>query len=77
MLKDPATGSAALGTGIWLADQGLAADGVTDYQLAQGAAVGRPSVLAGRVRVTGGAVTEVSVAGAVVPIASGTIRIPA
>ena len=75
--EDPATGSAALGTGIWLADQGLAADGVTDYQLAQGAAVGRPSVLAGRVRVAGGAVTEVSVAGAVVPIASGTIRIPA
>jgi hypothetical protein len=37
-------------------------------------------VLTGRVRVAGGAVTEVtevSVAGTVVPIASGTIRIPA
>jgi trans-2,3-dihydro-3-hydroxyanthranilate isomerase len=75
--EDPATGSAALGTGIWLAAEGLAPDGVTDYRLAQGAAVGRPSVLAGRVRVAGGEVVEVSVAGAVVPIASGTIRLPA
>jgi trans-2,3-dihydro-3-hydroxyanthranilate isomerase len=74
--EDPATGSAALGTGIWLAAVGLAADGVTDYRLAQGAAVGRPSVLAGRVQVAGGEVTEVSVAGAVVPIASGTVRVP-
>jgi trans-2,3-dihydro-3-hydroxyanthranilate isomerase len=74
--EDPATGSAALGTGIWLAAEGLAVDGVTDYRLAQGAAVGRPSVLAGRVTVAGGAVTAVSVAGAVVPIASGTVRVP-
>jgi trans-2,3-dihydro-3-hydroxyanthranilate isomerase len=75
--EDPATGSAALGTGIWLAAVGLAGDGVTDYRLAQGAAVGRPSELAGRVAVTGGRVTEVSVAGAVRPIASGTVRVPA
>ena len=74
--EDPATGSAALGTGIWLADQGLAGEGVTDYRLAQGAAVGRPAELAGRVAVTGGQVTGVSVAGAVVPIASGTVRVP-
>jgi trans-2,3-dihydro-3-hydroxyanthranilate isomerase len=75
--EDPATGSAALGTGIWLAAEGLVPDGVTEYRLAQGAAVGRPSVLAGRVSVAGGVVTEVSVAGAVVPIASGTVRAPA
>jgi trans-2,3-dihydro-3-hydroxyanthranilate isomerase len=75
--EDPATGSAALGTGIWLAAEGLAADGVTEYRLAQGAAVGRPSELAGRVVVADGAVTEVSVAGAVRPIAAGTIRVPA
>jgi trans-2,3-dihydro-3-hydroxyanthranilate isomerase len=75
--EDPATGSAALGTGIWLAAEGLAADGTTEYRLAQGAMVDRPSELAGRVVVAGGAVTEVSVAGAVRPIAAGTVRIPA
>jgi trans-2,3-dihydro-3-hydroxyanthranilate isomerase len=74
--EDPATGSAALGTGIWLAAEGLAGDGVTEYRLAQGAQVGRPSELGGRVVVAGGAVTEVSVAGAVRPIASGTVRVP-
>ena len=74
--EDPATGSAALGTGIWLAAEGLAGEGATDYRLAQGAAVGRPSELAGRVVVTGGEVTEVSVAGAVRPIAAGTVRVP-
>ncbi|WP_369131994.1 PhzF family phenazine biosynthesis protein [Modestobacter sp. I12A-02662] len=75
--EDPATGSAALGTGIWLATEGLVPEGVTDYLLAQGAAVERPSELAGRVTVGAGAVTEVSVAGAVRPVATGTIRVPA
>ena len=74
--EDPATGSAALGTGIWLAAEGLAGEGVTDYRLAQGVAVGRPSELAGRVTVADGAVTAVSVAGAVRPIATGTVRVP-
>ncbi|MEU2351288.1 PhzF family phenazine biosynthesis protein [Modestobacter sp. NPDC049651] len=74
--EDPATGSAALGTGLWLAAEGLAGEGTTDYLLTQGAAVGRPSELAGRVTVRDGAVTEVSVAGAVRPVASGTIRVP-
>ena len=75
--EDPATGSAALGTGIWLATVGLVGEGVTDYRLAQGAAVGRPSELAGRVTVTDGRATAVSVAGAVRPIATGTIEVPA
>ncbi|WP_222195963.1 PhzF family phenazine biosynthesis protein [Modestobacter italicus] len=74
--EDPATGSAALGTGIWLAAVGLADDGVTEYRLAQGAAVGRPSELRGRVVVAGGEVTSVSVAGAVRAIAGGTVRTP-
>ena len=55
---------------------GLAGEGVTDYRLAQGVAVGRPSELAGRVTVAGGVATSVSVAGAVRPIASGTVRVP-
>jgi trans-2,3-dihydro-3-hydroxyanthranilate isomerase len=81
--EDPATGSAALGTGIWLAAEGLVPEGpatgsgTLEYRLDQGAAVGRPSVLTGRVSVAGGAVSEVSVAGAVRPIASGTVRVPA
>jgi trans-2,3-dihydro-3-hydroxyanthranilate isomerase len=74
--EDAATGSAALGTGIWLAAVGLVGEGTTEYRLAQGAAVGRPSELAGRVVVRGGEVAEVSVAGAVHPIASGTVRVP-
>jgi trans-2,3-dihydro-3-hydroxyanthranilate isomerase len=74
--EDPATGSAALGTGIWLAAVGLAGEGVSEYRLAQGAAVGRPSELTGRVRVAGGEVAEVSVAGAVRPIAAGRVRVP-
>jgi trans-2,3-dihydro-3-hydroxyanthranilate isomerase len=74
--EDPATGSAALGTGIWLAAVGLAGEGVSDYRLAQGAVVGRPSELAGRVRVAGGEVAEVSVAGAVRPIAAGRVQVP-
>jgi trans-2,3-dihydro-3-hydroxyanthranilate isomerase len=75
--EDPATGSAALGTGIWLAAEGLVADGVTDYLLAQGASVGRPSELAGRVTVEAGRGVGVSVSGAVRPVAAGTIRVPA
>ncbi len=74
--EDPATGSAALGTGIWLAAEGLVADGVTDYLLDQGAAVGRPSELAGRVTAEAGRAVAVSVAGAVRPVAAGTIRVP-
>ncbi|WP_222265807.1 PhzF family phenazine biosynthesis protein [Modestobacter marinus] len=74
--EDPATGSAALGTGIWLAAVGLVGEGTTEYRLAQGAAVGRPSELAGRVTVTGGEVAQVSVAGAVRPVATGTVLIP-
>ncbi|NEK86509.1 PhzF family phenazine biosynthesis protein [Blastococcus saxobsidens] len=74
--EDPATGSAALGTGIWLAAEGLAGEGVTDYRLAQGAALGRPSVLECTVTAAGGSAVAVTVRGAVVPVASGRIRIP-
>ena len=44
--EDPATGSAALGLGVWLASCGrVAADGVTSYVVNQGAEMGRPSRL--------------------------------
>ncbi len=75
--EDPATGSAALGTGIWLAEQGLVPDGETGYRLHQGALVRRPSVLAGTVTVAGGRAVSATVAGDVHPVAAGTIAVPA
>lgn len=75
--EDPATGSAALSTGVWLVAVGLVApDGTTDYAIAQGVQLGRPSVLAGSVTASGGRATSASVHGAVVPVASGRIRVP-
>jgi len=44
--EDPATGSAALGTGVWLVKSGLlAAEGPSSYVVRQGEKMGRPSVL--------------------------------
>ena len=75
--EDPATGSAALGTGVWLAAEGLVGEGTTSYRLHQGARLQRPSVLDCTVTVTAGQVTAATVAGAVLPVAVGTIRVPA
>jgi trans-2,3-dihydro-3-hydroxyanthranilate isomerase len=75
--EDPATGSAALGLGVWLAANGYAAaDGVTPYVVTQGVEMGRPSRLACDVRCEGGAAIECRVTGTVVPIAEGRIRRP-
>jgi trans-2,3-dihydro-3-hydroxyanthranilate isomerase len=75
--EDPATGSAALAFGVWLASAGLAAEGTTPYTVRQGAELGRPSTMNGTVTVTGGAVTGTTVGGPVVPVATGRIAIPA
>jgi len=75
--EDPATGSAALGTGIWLVATGLlAADGTSSYVVRQGEKMGRPSMLTCTVTASGGTAQSATVQGAVVPIASGRIRIP-
>ncbi len=75
--EDPATGSAALSTGVWLVAVGLVPpDGTTRYEISQGVALGRPSVLSGSVTASGGRATSASVHGAVVPVASGRIRVP-
>jgi trans-2,3-dihydro-3-hydroxyanthranilate isomerase len=75
--EDPATGSAALGTGVWLAAAGLVpGEGTTAYTIRQGEQLGRPSVLSCTVGATGGRATAATVTGAVVPIAAGTIRVP-
>lgn len=75
--EDPATGSAALGLGVWLATVGLApADGVTSYTVLQGIEMHRPSTMDCTVTSVGGRVTSATVSGHVVPIASGEIAIP-
>jgi trans-2,3-dihydro-3-hydroxyanthranilate isomerase len=75
--EDPATGSAALGTGVWLVATGLLEDrGTSSYVVRQGEKLGRPSVLACTVTAADGKAVSATVQGAVVPIAAGRIRIP-
>lgn len=74
--EDPATGSATLAYGAFLAASGLVPDGTTAYRVSQGAEMGRPSTLDGSVTVAGGRASSVSVRGGVAPVAVGEIRIP-
>ena len=77
VLEDPATGSAALGLGQVLATDGLlpgAGDG--SYVVRQGVEMGRPSLLRGRVTSRSGMVVDCTVAGHVVPVATGQIAVP-
>jgi trans-2,3-dihydro-3-hydroxyanthranilate isomerase len=75
--EDPATGSAALGTGVWLVAAGLLApDGTSSYTVQQGEAMGRPSVLSCTVTASGGRAVAATVGGGVVPVARGRIRVP-
>jgi len=75
--EDPATGSAALGTGVWLVECGLlAGDGTSSYVVRQGEKLGRPSVLSCTVTAADGKAVGATVRGSVVPVASGRIRIP-
>lgn len=75
--EDPATGSAALGLGVWLVDAGwLAAEGTSAYRVHQGIEMKRPSLLDCTVTASEGVATQATVAGHVVPIAGGTIIVP-
>jgi trans-2,3-dihydro-3-hydroxyanthranilate isomerase len=75
--EDPATGSAALGLGVWLVSSGLLpADGSAAYTVRQGMEMGRPSTLECEVQASAGAITSATVSGSVVPIARGTIAVP-
>jgi trans-2,3-dihydro-3-hydroxyanthranilate isomerase len=75
--EDPATGSAAAGLGVVLVATGQASsDGETSYRIEQGVAMGRPSVLEGRVEAVGGVAKVVHVAGRVAAAASGSIVVP-
>jgi trans-2,3-dihydro-3-hydroxyanthranilate isomerase len=75
--EDPATGSAAAAFGAWLVASGyVPGDGETSYVVTQGAEIGRPSRIDGTVVARDGVAVECRVAGSVVPVATGTIRIP-
>jgi trans-2,3-dihydro-3-hydroxyanthranilate isomerase len=75
--EDPATGSAALGLGVWLVASGLLpGDGDADYTVLQGAEILRPSRLECTVTAAGGAAVVATVTGQVVPIATGEIAVP-
>jgi trans-2,3-dihydro-3-hydroxyanthranilate isomerase len=76
--EDPATGSAALGLGVWLVAAGLVpADGETRYTLRQGAEVRRPSTLDCAVTAEAGQAVSATVTGRVAPVARGEIAVPA
>ncbi|MDT0276739.1 PhzF family phenazine biosynthesis protein [Blastococcus goldschmidtiae] len=75
--EDPATGSAALGAGVWLVETGLlAAEGTSSYTVRQGEHMGRPSVLECTVTAQAGRAAGATVRGSVVPVASGRVRVP-
>ncbi len=75
--EDPATGSAALGLGVWLvANRLLPGNRESSYVVKQGAEIHRPSTLECVVSAVDGRTARVTVTGSVVPIASGQIAVP-
>ncbi|SCG80547.1 trans-2,3-dihydro-3-hydroxyanthranilate isomerase [Micromonospora echinaurantiaca] len=75
--EDPATGSAALGLGVWLVASGLLpGEGRSSYDVVQGAEINRPSSLACTVTAAGGVAVGATVAGQVMPVARGEIMVP-
>ena len=75
--EDPATGSAALGLGVWLVGAGvLPGDGTTSYRIHQGVEMKRPSLLDCTVTAASGIATSATVTGHVCPIAKGEIAVP-
>jgi trans-2,3-dihydro-3-hydroxyanthranilate isomerase len=75
--EDPATGSAALGLGVWLTASGwLPAEGQTAYTIHQGLEMHRPSLLECTVTAVGGEVSAATVSGHVVAVGKGEISVP-
>ena len=71
--EDPATGSAAVALGGYLAARESATDATLRYMIEQGVEMGRPSYLHVEVEKAGGDVTAVRVGGECVLISEGTI----
>jgi trans-2,3-dihydro-3-hydroxyanthranilate isomerase len=77
VVEDPATGSAALGLGVWLVASGLLpGDQESSYVVRQGVEIHRPSTLECSVSAVDGQVVRATVAGSVVSVASGTVAVP-
>jgi trans-2,3-dihydro-3-hydroxyanthranilate isomerase len=75
--EDPATGSAALGFGVFLVASGLLpGDGESSYVVHQGTEMHRPSTLDCTVTAAAGSAVRATVSGHVVPIARGEIAVP-
>jgi trans-2,3-dihydro-3-hydroxyanthranilate isomerase len=75
--EDPATGSSALGFGVWLVKTGLLpGDGESGYTVVQGLELHRPSTLECTVSAVAGMAVQATVSGHVVPIARGEIAVP-
>ena len=75
--EDPATGSAALGFGVYAVASGLLpGEGRSSYVIHQGAELHRPSTLECTVTAAAGAAVGATVTGTVVPIATGEIAVP-
>jgi trans-2,3-dihydro-3-hydroxyanthranilate isomerase len=77
VVEDPATGSATGPLGAYLAAYGFipAEDGTT-FTSEQGTAMGRRSILHGRLRYDGASLRTVEVGGGVTPFAEGTVTLP-
>jgi trans-2,3-dihydro-3-hydroxyanthranilate isomerase len=74
VVEDPATGSAALALGVFLAAS--LGDGDHSFTVEQGREMGRPSTLRCTVTVAAGVATRTTVTGQVVAVARGEIQVP-
>jgi trans-2,3-dihydro-3-hydroxyanthranilate isomerase len=74
--EDPATGSAALGLGVYLAAAKLLDGDSATVSIRQGVEMGRPSLLDVSVQISGGVASKVQVRGGVRPVALGQITTP-
>jgi trans-2,3-dihydro-3-hydroxyanthranilate isomerase len=75
--EDPATGSAALGLGVYLVGTGLLdPEGDSAYTVRQGAEIHRPSTMECVVSAVDGRAVRAELTGAVAPIARGEIAVP-
>lgn len=74
VIEDPATGSAAAALGGYLAARDGRHDGTLSWEITQGVAMGRPSLLELEVDRVGGQVAAVRVGGKAVVVSEGSIR---
>jgi trans-2,3-dihydro-3-hydroxyanthranilate isomerase len=73
--EDPATGSAAVALGAYLATRDTSGDATLHYVVEQGFEMGRPSILRIEVEKSDGGVTAVRVGGEAVMVSEGRIEL--